>query len=56
VQLRILEFAYRARDLVRLLIQHDAASLGSAVGRFENVGLIFVNRMEESDSGTYRVF
>ncbi len=40
VQLRILELAYRASDLVRFLIQHDAASLGSAVGRFDDVGLI----------------
>ena len=40
VQLRILELAYRASDLVRFLIQHDAASLGSPVGRFEDVGLI----------------
>jgi hypothetical protein len=32
VQLRILELAYRARNLVQFLIQYDDASIGSAVG------------------------
>jgi hypothetical protein len=39
-KLRILELAYRARDLVGLLVHHYAAPLGSAVGRFQNVSLM----------------